>query len=67
MPNASLVFTVGAHRFGTAKLRLNLTDSGGTDRGGADMTSQLVEVLISPVNDAPTIALASTQVCRCSV
>ena len=50
MPNASLVFTVGAHRFGTAKLRLNLTDSGGTDRGGADMTSQLVAPSPSTLN-----------------
>ena len=61
LPNATLRFAVAAHRFGSARLRLNLTDTGGRDRGGIDSSSQEFDVEITAANDAPSVTLQSRQ------
>ena len=51
----SITFTPLADAFGTATITVTVTDDGGTPNGGADQTSVTFDVVVTPVNDAPTL------------
>ena len=53
--DGKLQFSPARNASGVAHVTITLTDSGGTDGGGADTsTPQTVTVTVNPVNDAPT-------------
>jgi len=53
--NGNLTFTPAANQFGTATVTATLQDSGGTDRGGVDVSAaQIFTITVNSVNDAPS-------------
>lgn len=53
--SGNLTFTPAANEFGTAVVTVTLRDSGGTDRGGVDVSgSQVFTITVNSVNDAPS-------------
>ncbi len=63
-PNGTLTFTPAANAYGSAVIRAQLRDNGGTANGGADTSpDQTFTITVQPVNDRPvansqSIALA---------
>ena len=53
----NLTFTPALHTPGTANVTVTLHDDGGTANGGVDASSpQTFEIVVNPVNHAPTVA-----------
>ncbi len=56
--SGTLTYTLAADAIGTATVTVSVTDSGGTPNGGDDTSpDQTFEIVVSPVNDAPIVAL----------
>ncbi|QDU31949.1 Hemolysin, plasmid [Anatilimnocola aggregata] len=63
LTNGSLTFTPAANAHGTATITYDLSDDGGTDRGGVDTSPlQSFTITITPVNDAPTFGISASPV-----
>jgi VCBS repeat-containing protein len=61
-PNGTLAYTLAQDANGIANITVQLQDNGGTDNGGIDTsTLQSFVINVTPVNDAPTLTLPSTQ------
>ena len=59
----TLTFTPATDAFGTATVTVIAQDDGGTANGGVDTSAaQTFTIAVTPVNDAPTVALASATV-----
>ena len=56
-PNAtgSLQYQPVPNRSGTVTMTVTVTDSGGTANGGVDKITRTFNVVVNPVNDAPTL------------
>ncbi|GDY22067.1 hypothetical protein LBMAG56_34140 [Verrucomicrobiota bacterium] len=57
-----LTFASAANSNGTATVTVIVTDNGGTANGGVDRTTNTFTITLTPVNDAPTITLATNNV-----
>ena len=51
----TLSYTPVANASGTATITVTLRDNGGTANGGVDVALQTITVVVTPVNDVPTI------------
>ena len=51
----SISFTPVSDAFGTATITLTITDDGGTSDGGIDTIVRTFDVIVTPVNNAPTM------------
>jgi len=60
---AQLVFQTLPYQIGTAAITVTVQDNGGTDHGGADTTTMLFNINVTPVNYAPTIDPIADQHC----
>ena len=57
-----LTFTPAANFNGVATVTVFAQDNGGTANGGVDRTTNTFTITVTPVNDAPTITLATNNV-----
>ncbi len=60
--DATIVLKTVANAFGTAEITFTVQDNGGTALGGTDTTVRKFKVVVSPVNDPPTLADIPNQV-----
>ena len=56
-PQGELTFAARADRSGTSEVAVQLQDSGGTEYGGQDTTTQTFLLSVLPVNDPPTFSV----------
>jgi hypothetical protein len=62
-PEGQLTFTTQRDTVGSADVTVTVTDSGGTADGGIDTSLPVIfTIVVNPVNDPPTFALAGNQV-----
>jgi hypothetical protein len=62
-PAGDLTYTPKRDAVGTASVRVQTTDSGGTANGGNPVSSvQSFSITLNPVNDAPTLSVAANPV-----
>jgi RTX calcium-binding nonapeptide repeat (4 copies) len=54
-PTSSLSYSPVANQFGTAVITVTVHDDGGTANGGVDTFSRTFTVMVTPVNDPPTL------------
>lgn len=54
-----LTYTPATYANGNATVTVTLTDSGGTDNGGVNQSSQSFQITINPVNDPPVLTDSS--------
>ena len=57
-----LTFTPAAHANGSATVTVVVQDSGGTLDGGVDKATNSFTIVVTPVNDAPSVTFAQTTV-----
>jgi VCBS repeat-containing protein len=63
-PNGTLTYTPAADAFGSADVSVRLKDDGGRANGGVDASAeQTFTIIVTPVNDAPRVALAEGGSC----
>ncbi|KAF0170930.1 MAG: Uncharacterized protein FD161_4449 [Limisphaerales bacterium] len=61
--NGTLTFTPATNANGTATVTVRAQDDGGTANGGADTSApQTFTITVTPVNDAPVVALATNHI-----
>ncbi|MEL7448535.1 MAG: DUF4347 domain-containing protein [Pseudomonadota bacterium] len=61
--SGTLTYTLNPNANGTARITVTLTDSGGTANGGIDSAlPQTFDIVVAPVNDAPTLVIGGNQV-----
>ena len=63
-PNGTLTYRPAADAFGSADVSVRLEDDGGRANGGVDSSAeQTFTITVTPVNDAPSVALAKGGSC----
>jgi hypothetical protein len=63
--NGTLTYTSAPNAYGTVTITVVAKDNGGTANGGVDTSDpKTFDIQISPLNDRPTLALASPNVAR---
>jgi hypothetical protein len=60
-PTGSLVFNTAPNMSGTSQITVNVTDDGGTERGGVNTFSRSFTVTVLPADDAPSFVAGSAQ------
>ncbi len=60
-PGGFLVLHSASNAFGNAMITVKVQDDGGTANGGVDSISRTINLLISPVNDLPSISSVADQ------
>jgi hypothetical protein len=60
--DGTLTFTPADHANGTATVTIVAQDDGGTTNGGVDKRTNTFSIVVTPVNDAPSVAFATNLV-----
>jgi VCBS repeat-containing protein len=56
-----LTYTAAANANGSAVVTVKLMDNGGTANGGVDVTTKMLTITVTPVNDAPSFTKGANQ------
>lgn len=61
-PDGTLTFTPAANANGTATMTIVAQDDGGTANGGMDKSTNTFAIVVTPVNDTPSVTFAQSSV-----